>query len=180
MIEDTITLYCENHPNVQTTLRCNRCDKPICARCAVRTPTGYRCRQCVSGQLRTFDTAQWFDYPLAFIVAAVLSYLGSQIVSYLGFFTLFLSPVAGVIIAEVVRAILRRRRSRRLFTVTAVGAALGSLPLVFLIVITWVLSLTTGFSNLSGILFPLLWQGIYTFTVTTTVYYRLSGIQIRA
>ncbi len=176
MIEETVTLHCENHPNVATTLRCNRCDKPICARCAVRTPTGYRCRECVSGQLRTFDTARWFDYPLAFLIAAILSYIGSQIVSYLGFFTLFLAPIAGVIIAEAVRAILRRRRSRRLYTITAVGAAIGSLPLVLVILIGWVLS---GSGSL-GVLFPLLWQGFYTFTVTTTVYYRLSGIQLRA
>ena len=28
------TLYCVNHPNTPTTLRCSRCEKPICLRCA--------------------------------------------------------------------------------------------------------------------------------------------------
>ena len=39
-------LYCANHPNVQTNLRCSRCGKPICARCRVATPVGYRCYEC--------------------------------------------------------------------------------------------------------------------------------------
>jgi len=38
--------YCANHPNVQTNLRCSRCGKPICARCRVATPVGYRCYDC--------------------------------------------------------------------------------------------------------------------------------------
>jgi hypothetical protein len=39
-------LYCANHPNVETNLRCSRCGKPICARCRVATPVGYRCYEC--------------------------------------------------------------------------------------------------------------------------------------
>ncbi len=38
--------YCANHPSVPTFLRCARCDKPICARCRVSTPVGYRCYEC--------------------------------------------------------------------------------------------------------------------------------------
>ena len=53
----TAPIYCANHPAVETTLRCNRCGKPICAECAVRTPTGYRCKECVRGQQKIFDTA---------------------------------------------------------------------------------------------------------------------------
>ena len=28
-------LYCTVHPTVQTTLRCNRCGRPMCTKCAV-------------------------------------------------------------------------------------------------------------------------------------------------
>jgi hypothetical protein len=42
-------LHCYVHPNRETSLRCNNCDRPICAACAIRTPTGYRCRECVRG-----------------------------------------------------------------------------------------------------------------------------------
>jgi hypothetical protein len=175
MSEEQI-LYCVNHPQTETTLRCNRCENPICVRCAVRTPTGYRCKTCVRGQQQIFETTEWYDYPLALIVAGTLSFLGSLIVPRLSFFTIFLAPIAGTIIAEVVRALLRRRRSVRLFRLTAIATAFGSLPLLLVY-------LADTFTSISGAglfrLLPLLWQALYVFLVTSTMYYRLAGIQVR-
>jgi hypothetical protein len=171
-MSDEPILYCANHPNTETTLRCNRCEKPICAKCAVLTPTGYRCKECVRGQLKIFNTASWYDYLLAFAIGLVMSYLGSLVVSFLGFFTLFLAPVAGFIIAEAIRRVTRRRRSKLLFQIAALSVALGSLPLL----LPYLLSLLGGL-GLGG-LFGLLWQGFYAVTATSTVYYRLGGIQI--
>ena len=65
------TLYCYVHPNRATTLRCNRCERPICAEDAVLTPTGYRCRECIRSQQRIFDTALWYDYITAFVSSAI-------------------------------------------------------------------------------------------------------------
>src|SRR5512140_2061741 len=93
-------LHCVNHPNVETSLRCNRCERPICTRCAVLTPTGYRCKECVRGQQKIFETAQVIDYPLAFVIAMALGYVGSLVASVLGFFTIFIAPIAGMVIAE--------------------------------------------------------------------------------
>lgn len=42
-------LRCYNHPNTPTRLRCNRCGKPICTRCATPTPVGLRCPECARG-----------------------------------------------------------------------------------------------------------------------------------
>ncbi len=176
MTEAETTLFCYNHPDKTTALRCNRCEKPICAKCAIPTPTGYRCPECVRSQQKVFDTSVWYDYLLASITAIVLSFIGSRIVPALGFFTLFLTPVAGVIIAEVVRAIVQRRRSKRLFQVTAIATAIGSLPYLFINGLPALLFLSEGGVWLLG---TLLWHGFYTFTVTTTVYYRLAGINIR-
>ncbi len=50
MMPEPITLRCARHPKVETTLRCNRCGKPICPRCLVQTPVGARCKECA--QLR--------------------------------------------------------------------------------------------------------------------------------
>jgi hypothetical protein len=174
MTDSPPVLYCANHPTVETSLRCNNCDKPICPKCAVLTPTGYRCKECVHNQQKIFDTAQWYDYPLAIVIGGVLSFLGSQVVSYVGFFTLFLAPLAGLLIAEAVRFIIRRRRSHTLFLAAAIAVAVGSLPPL----LTVILSSLLGFGSLFALL-PLVWQGLYTFTVTSTVYYRLRGINIR-
>lgn len=169
------TLYCANHPNVETSLRCQRCEKPICPKCAVLTPTGYKCKECVRGQQKVFETAKSYDYLIGFVVAGVLSFLGSLIVTRLGWFIILLSPIAGGIIAEVVRAALRKRRSEMLFRVTAAGAAIGAVvyPLFSLL-----LMLVMGRFDFGGI-FSLLFPAIYAVIVTSTVYYRLRGINIR-
>ena len=160
------TLYCANHPQTETMLRCNRCEKPICSKCAVLTDTGYRCKECVRGQQKAFETAITIDYPIAFVVAAVLSYIGGLIAPRLSFFVLILAPIAGAIVAEAVRFSIRKRRANSLYITAAAGALIGSLPgLVGKIL----------YVDLLGIL----WYGIYTFTVTTTVFYRLKGMVFR-
>lgn len=167
-------LYCYNHPDTETTLRCNRCERPICARCAVLTPTGYRCKECVRGQQKIFETALWYDYVLAVVLAGGLSFVGSLLVQVLGFFTIFVAPIAGVVIAEAVRYATGRRRSKRLFQLTTAAAVLGCLPILLVIL----LRVVGGFGGITALL-PLLWQGLYLFTIASTLYYRLAGIQIR-
>ncbi|MCI0550383.1 MAG: hypothetical protein L0287_05475 [Anaerolineae bacterium] len=168
----TETLYCYVHPNRETSLRCNNCNRPICASCAVRTPTGYRCRECVRERQKTFETSEWYDYVLGFIVAALLSGIAAFLVTLIGgigFFGWFLiaagAPTAAVAIAEGVRAVTKRRRSRQLFITIAAGVVLGALPVILFQVIT---------QNFFGILF----QVIYLIIATPIVYTRLSGIQL--
>jgi hypothetical protein len=163
MTRKPTTTYCAIHPSVETMLRCNRCEKPICVKCAVQTPTGYRCRECVRGHQKVFETAQWQDLPLAFAAALLISFLGSIIAGRMRFFVIFIAPIGGTIIAEAARFLTRRRRSQRLFQFVAAGAFIGGLPLLL-----W--NLFLGFFILA------IWQGIYLITVTTTSYYRIKGI----
>lgn len=174
-------LVCANHPGIETSLRCNKCEKPICPKCAVLTPTGYRCKECVRGQQKLFETATLVDYPLAFITAGVLSYIGSFVANWLGFFVLILAPIAGMIIAEAVRLVTRKRRSRWLFITAAAATLLGSLPNIILPLIYSLFTLASGgsFSGLGVFGISLLWHGLYTIMVTSTMYYRLSGIHLR-
>ena len=166
MTEQPQPLTCANHPNTETMLRCNRCEKPICIKCAIQTPTGYRCRECVRGQQKAFETAEWQDAPLAFGVSALISFLGSLIAGNMGFLVIFIAPIVGTFISEAVRYVTKRRRSERLFRLAAAGAVLGAVP--------WLLR-----ALLFGSLFRALWQGIYLFTVTSTAYYRLKGILMK-
>jgi hypothetical protein len=168
----TETLYCYVHPNRETSLRCNNCNRPICASCAIRTPTGYRCRECVRERQKTFETSEWYDFVLGFIVAAILSGIAAFLVTLIGgigFFGWFLiaagAPTAAVAIAEGVRAVTKRRRSRQLFITVAVGVVLGALPVILFQALT---------QNFFGIVF----QVIYLIIATPVVYTRLSGIQL--
>ncbi len=172
-------MYCANHPTVETTLRCNRCNKPICAKCAVLTPTGYRCKECVRGQQKIFVTAHTYDYPLAFVVAAILAYIGS-FSAMLGFFVIFLAPIAGGIIGEAIRRITGRRRAKLLFQLAAAGAILGALlPILFRGGLALLVALMGGGAGYGfGGLLGLIWYGVYLILMVPSMYYRLSGISI--
>lgn len=174
MSEDpTLPLHCVNHPQRETMLRCNRCDQPICGECAVLTPTGYRCKSCLRSQQKIFDTARAWDYVLAIFIGGLLSLIGSFFVPMLGFFTLFVAPLVGMGIAEVIRWATGRRRSRKLFIAAAAAVVLGALPLLLINL----LPLLMGGGL--GSLFSLVWYGVYVFFATSTVYTRLSGIHLR-
>ena len=172
MTSQEVKLYCANHPTVETTLRCNRCDKPICPKCAVPTPTGYRCKECVRGQQKIFDTATWYDYPVALGLAALIGYLGSLTVQFIGFFAIFLGPIVGAGAAEVVRFAIHKRRSRQLSILVPIAAGVGCL-------ITPALFLLTRLPFGIGIgLLSLVWYGIYAAGFISTITYRLFGISI--
>ncbi len=164
-------LYCTWHPDRETYLRCNRCERPMCIDCAVKTPTGYRCKECVRGQRKKFETAIAQDYIFGILIALVLGYIGGLLTTRIGFFVIFLAPFAGGVIGEAVRKVIQKRRAKTLFqAVTAaavVGALLSAAPLLF--------RLLLGSVNLFG----LIWMAVYIVLMTSTLYYRLSGIQIR-
>lgn len=167
------TLYCANHPTRATYLRCNRCEKPICTECAKHTPTGYRCKDCVRAQQKIFDTAQPMDYVAAFFIPIILSFLGSMVIGMVGFFIFLVAPGVGWVIAEGVRKATGRRRSKPMFLVAAGASAIGgiatALPSLFFVLL--------GLAG-PGALIGLIWPALYAVLVATTVYTRLSGIQL--
>jgi hypothetical protein len=173
-------LTCYKHPQRETLLRCNRCGQPICSECSVLTPTGYRCKDCVRGQQKIFDNSRTSDYLIGAVIALVLSFAGSWLANILGFLTLFVAPVVGFLIAEAIRWAVKKRRSKLMFQLSAGAAALGGLPLLLMDVISLLGMLAYGAGGLSSVylLLPLLWGGLYVFLVASTVYYRLSGIQM--
>jgi hypothetical protein len=169
------TLYCYIHPDRETLLRCNHCERPICTRCAVLTPTGYRCKECIQSQQKIFETAQGTDLVIAPILAALLSFAGSFLSIKLGFFTLFLAPFVGMAIFEVSRWATQRRRSALLIQLITAASLLGSLPVLFLMLLNY-FQMRAGLSVVG--LLPLIWQAAYAFLVTSSAYYRLAGIHI--
>lgn len=128
-------LYCANHPDVETLLRCNRCGKPICLKCAVLTDVGYRCKECIRGVQASYFNALPMDNIIAFGVALVVTALASPIASLVfgmfGFWGLILAfmigTAAGGILGQIIRAAVGRRRGRQLPYFALAGIVLGVL-----------------------------------------------------
>jgi len=148
------TLGCINHPGRETTLRCNRCDGPICPDCARKTPVGYRCVGCVRQQQSIFDTAVWHDYVVAAVISFVLSGLAGALMVRFGWFVIFLAPTVGGFISEIIRRAIGRRRGKYLSYV-AVGCML-----------------LAGLFNLT------IWGIVYLAIASTTLYARLRSVSI--
>jgi hypothetical protein len=121
---------------------------------------------------KTFDTSEWYDYISGFIVAAILSGIAAFLVTLIGgigFFGWIIvivgAPAAAAAIAESVRAVTRKRRSKSLFITVAVGVVLGAIPIIL-------------FQLITGNIFGIIFQVIYLILATPIVYTRLSGIQL--
>ncbi len=163
----------ENHTD-QVVLRCSKCGKPITPEEAIQTPVGYRCSDCVRQQQSVFDTSKPLDYVWGFLIAVILSFLGSLLTSVIGYFTFLLAPAAGVAIAEVIRTVIKKRRGKRLFRVVTAGVILGGLPLIIMRIINFTVTLGLGSFNLFSLL-PMAYQFLYLFLAVPSAYYRLSG-----
>ncbi len=130
------TLTCANHPDRETLLRCNKCGKPICFSCAVRTPVGYRCNQCVREQQNIYFNALGRDNIVALAVGFVLTLIVAPIVGFLlgsiGFFGFFIAFIigsgAGTLVARIIRSAVGNRRGRRLPHMAITGIILGVAP----------------------------------------------------
>ncbi len=173
-------LVCENHPPRETSLRCNRCEKPICSQCAVLTPVGYRCMECVRAQQSGFDTTRSYDFPITFVVTVFGVSIGIYLASFLGFWGIFLAPVIGGGLAEILKRLINYRRSRRLPLIAAIGGVIG----VILHLIPIILSLYRtlfggfGFTAMGGIVISAIWPIAYGFLIISTLYYRIRGIRL--
>ncbi|MEM7029970.1 MAG: hypothetical protein AAF629_10430 [Chloroflexota bacterium] len=147
MTDETITdiqnpvetaTVCYRHPQTETSLRCAKCSRYICPKCANRTPVGYICPECVREQENRFFTGGLGDYGIAAIIAFPLSlltaFLFATLLSGIGFFIIFIgfavATFAGGIIAEAVRWGVQKRRSRYLSRVVIACLIVACSPFV--------------------------------------------------
>lgn len=127
-------IYCTVHPKIETSLRCNKCNRSMCIQCAVLTPVGYRCKECVRGQQAIFFNAHPYDPLIQLIICAPLSAIAAVIISVIsrGFFLIYLigvgaSSFAGVMIADLAHRAVGRRRGRYSWLVVAAAMVVGAL-----------------------------------------------------
>ena len=130
----TEVVYCVNHPETETALRCNRCNRPVCVKCVKLTDVGYRCKDCIREQQDVFFSAQTRDYFVVAIVSFVLAAVAAPVIeALLGMVPFFgiilaivLGPVVGGIAATIIRRSVGRRRGRYMGLVAVVAILLGT------------------------------------------------------
>ncbi len=127
---DEIT-YCEVHPDRETALRCNKCDRLMCTQCVVQTPVGYRCRECVRQHEDTFYRAANADYAIGFAVAAGLSMVAGFIMAAINaqvtfiILALIVGFPAGAAVAGAAMRAVQGRRGRRTTEIVTAGTVIG-------------------------------------------------------
>jgi hypothetical protein len=111
-VEAEEVMYCTWHPNVETGLRCNRCGRPMCPKCAVQHPVGLRCKECIRETRSPIYSPATRDYLIAGSVGLVLSTIAGLIMNAIGgiwFLALFIGPAIGAGIADLMFRTVRKR-----------------------------------------------------------------------
>ena len=99
--DDDGALRCYRHPDRETWVRCGRCDRPICPRCAMQGPVGFRCRDCgrpVHDPLTSFTPLQLFG---GLLIATGGGLVAGLLAGRIGFFVILLAWFGGIFIADL-------------------------------------------------------------------------------
>jgi hypothetical protein len=165
-----LELFCYRHPNRSTSLRCYKCNKPICSECTVKTPVGYLCPDCYREAEDSFFNARPLDYVLAALVAFPLSLLAGWLVARFGsgfiFYILifFIGSAVGGFIGRITKRVIGGRRGRYIPHLVAgcviLGAVIPALPLLLFVL-----------TGNPGALFGLIGPGIYLATAVSSAFF---------
>lgn len=120
--------YCIRHPDVETELRCSRCETPICPRCLIQTPVGARCRDCAAVRKNPIYTVGTVEYarmiPVALLGGALVGVAWAFIQPgqfFLGFFSLFVAAGVGWLMAKGIERAANYRRGTTVQVFAIVG-----------------------------------------------------------
>jgi hypothetical protein len=161
-------MRCATDRNVETYLRCGRCEKPICPRCLIPTPVGSRCRACAQlRKLPMFEVGS-IDY-LRAIGGGLAAAIGSglvmtvlqRLVPIFGMLSLVFVAALGYAVGTAVALSTRRKQGTGLGVIAAllvpVGLALGRAA--YFIIVNGAdptLAVLAGFASLLGSTWSLL------------------------
>lgn len=123
---DDCQMFCYRHPTTETWLRCGRCDQPICTKCAVQGPVGFRCRECgrvANDPLTSFTPRQLvLGLGVSTAAGAVAGFVGA----YIGFFSIVIGYFAGRIVADAVTRVIGYKRGPVMLVILFGGILVGS------------------------------------------------------
>lgn len=89
LVDESSESYCYGHKDTPTKLRCSRCERPICGRCAIPASVGQHCPECVAEARRStpkIRTALQATAPgvRAIIGITILVYIADQLLGLTG------------------------------------------------------------------------------------------------
>lgn len=120
-------LFCYRHPDRETYVRCGRCDRPICTRCAMQGPVGFRCKNCGTLANDPLTTMRPTQILLGSLVALGGGAITGLIATQISFFGIFIAFFAGGIIAEAVIRVTGYKRGPIILGVVLGGIVAGIL-----------------------------------------------------
>ena len=121
-------MRCARHPDIETDLRCGKCEQPICPKCAVQTPVGLRCPKCAAlKRLPVFEISTFFYIRGIAAGLATATALGAiwPFIPLGGFFLFFIALVIGYLIAEAISLAVNRKRGPGLQIVAGVSVVVS-------------------------------------------------------
>ncbi len=120
-------IYCANHPQRETVLRCGKCLQPLCSDCLVHTPVGLRCRPCAN-----IRPSPLYDVGPGLLLLATAAGLAAAVVggfvvfTFLRPFALWVSWAYGLAVGEAVSAAARHKRGPNLQLIAIVSILIGA------------------------------------------------------
>lgn len=117
-------MKCALHPDVETNLRCGKCDQPICPRCLVQTPVGARCPKCANvRKLPVFEVPATYYLRAAGAGFGTAGVLGAiwPFLPFGGFFSLLIGAGIGYAIGEAMSLSVNRKRGRWLQVIAGIS-----------------------------------------------------------
>jgi hypothetical protein len=118
---------CARHPGVETALRCQRCEAPICPRCMIQSPVGAKCPGCAKvmrSPIYTLNPVQFARAAGAALIGGVITGIiwGLILVPFtIGFLSIFVGAGLGYLFTRLLEWSSGRKRGLMMVTLATLG-----------------------------------------------------------
>jgi hypothetical protein len=118
---------CAFHPDVETSVRCVECERPICPKDFVPTPVGYKCPDCARRLPSARRIVQPRQLVLGALAAAAVGIGGAFAISAAGLRFWIVSAALGMATGEAARRASGGHRTTAIAMVAGGGVLVGTL-----------------------------------------------------
>ena len=122
-----MVMECPRDAGVQTALRCQRCETPICPKCLVQSPVGAKCKACA----RVMKSPIYSLKPVQFIRSAIAALVGGVVTGLIwaavlvpftfGFLAIFVGAGLGYLFTRLLEWASGRKRGPVMVSLAAAG-----------------------------------------------------------